>query len=123
MAHYLDFPNTIGVNNAGGMVTYPAYTLPSTGVFTLSNRLSMDVAAQVANGLFRAWDFQGAAGVTLQLRLATTGSGGLIIVTPSGNTFGFSFSGYPVDGTPFDLAATIDFDTGVCQVLIDSVPV
>jgi hypothetical protein len=121
MAHYLDFPNTIAVNAAGGMVTYPAYTLPSTGVFTLSNRLSMDVAAQVANGLFRAWDFQGAAGITLQLRLATTGSGGLIIVTPSGNTFGFSFSGYPVDGTPFDLAATVNFDTGACDVLINGV--
>jgi hypothetical protein len=104
-------------------ISYPSYTVPSSGTWIVSGNCSVDNSVLASSGQFAVFALNGSAIVSLWLN-GDNGDVQPVFNTPSGASFSGSGAGlFPTDGTTFDWQYELNLATGFCEIFIDSVSV
>jgi hypothetical protein len=117
MAYY------VGLEVFADSITYPSYTVPSSGTWIVSGNCSVDNSVLVSSGQFAVFALNGSAIVSLWFN-GDNGDIQPVFNTASGASFSGSGAGlFPTDGTAFDWRYELNLATGFCEIFIDSVSV
>ena len=88
-------------------ISYPSYTVPSSGTWIVSGNCSVDNSVLSSSGQLAVFALNGSAIVSLWLN-GDNGSGAGL---------------FPTDGTAFDWRYELNLATGFCEIFINSVSV